>query len=84
MMQLAFWFLVLSILYVYLGYPLLLLILSKLRTAQPEQKANITSIVCIIIFPYNEEKVIVPRFKNTWRSHSLMNETNGQSCGGTN
>lgn len=50
--------------YVYFGYPLLLLILSKLRPAPPVQKADITPTVSLIIPAYNEEKVIARKIEN--------------------
>jgi len=60
----SFWFLIVLILYVYFGYPLLVLILSKLRPARPVQKADITPNVSLIIPAYNEEKVMAQKIEN--------------------
>lgn len=65
MIQDMFWFFVLLILYVYFGYPLLLLILSKFRPASPVQKADITPTVSLIIAAYNEEKIIAQKIENS-------------------
>lgn len=53
------------VLYVYFGYPLLVLILSKLCSALPVQKADITPTVSLVIPAYNEEKVIAQKIENT-------------------
>lgn len=63
--QILFWSLALIVAYVYIGYPLLLLILSKLRPAPPVQKADITPTVSLIIPAYNEARVIARKIENT-------------------
>ena len=65
MIESFFWLLVLIIIYVYFGYPLLVLALSKLRPAPSVQKANITPSVSLIISAYNEEKVIAQKIENS-------------------
>jgi cellulose synthase/poly-beta-1,6-N-acetylglucosamine synthase-like glycosyltransferase len=65
MIQGVFRFLVLLILYVYFGYPLLLLALSKLRTPLLVSKADITPTVSLIIPAFNEEKVIAQEIENS-------------------
>ena len=64
MIEVLFWLLALLIAYVYFGYPLLLLILSKFRPAPPVQKADVTPTVSLIIPAYNEEKVIAQKIEN--------------------
>lgn len=63
--KIIFWIVVGLIVYVYLGYPLLLLILSKLRTVPQEQRSSITPTVSIIIPVYNEKKVIAEKIENS-------------------
>lgn len=65
MIQGAFGFLLFLILYVYFGYPLLLLILSKLRPGPLVRKADIIPNVSLIIAAYNEEKVIAHKIENS-------------------
>ena len=60
-----FWLLAALVLYVYLGYPLLLLILSKIRPTPPIQKADITPTVSLLIPAYNEKKVIAQKIENS-------------------
>ena len=64
-MESIFLLLVLLILYVYFGYPLLILIFSRLRPAPSIQKADITPTVALIITAYNEEKVIAQKIENS-------------------
>ena len=56
-LEIIFWILVFLILYTYLGYPILLFILS-IFINNPTKKANILPSVSLIIAAYNEEKVI--------------------------
>lgn len=63
-MEIVFWTSILLIIYVYLGYPLLLSILSlffKKKTASKEIKP----FVSLIISAYNEEKVIKKKIENS-------------------
>jgi len=64
-LQILFWLCVSVVAYVYFGYPLLLVILTKLRPAPPVQKADIIPTVSLIIPAYNEEKVIAQKIENT-------------------
>lgn len=63
--RVAFSFFIFLVLYVYLGYPLLLLILSKVRRAPPVAKADITPSVSLIIPAYNEESAIARKIENS-------------------
>ena len=63
--QAILWGLGIAVVYVYVGYPLLLLTMSKLCPAPPVQKADITPVVSLIIPAYNEEKVIAQKIDNT-------------------
>lgn len=66
MIAVVFWCCTFCIVYVYFGYPLLLLALSKLRPAPlVDQKADITPPVSLITPAYNEEKVIAHKIENT-------------------
>ena len=65
----AFWLCASLVLYVYFGYPLLLLILSKLRPAPPVRKGDITPTVSLIIPAYNEEQVIAQKIENSLALH---------------
>lgn len=50
--------------YIYIGYPLLLLALSRLRPAPPVRKANFTPLVSLVVPAHNEEKVIAQKMQN--------------------
>lgn len=63
-LQFLFWVAVSVVLYVYFGYPLLLLILAKLRPALQVKNSEITPTVSLIIAAYNEEKVIAQKIEN--------------------
>ncbi len=63
MLAFLFWVAILTILYVYLGYPLALLVLSKLRP-DPPQRSNLIPKVTILIAAYNEESVIEETVRN--------------------
>lgn len=58
-----FWFLFALILYCYLGYPVLLLFVSRL-THKPIFKKNITPSVSVVISVWNEQDVIARKIKN--------------------
>jgi len=53
-----------TVIYVYFCYPLLLIILSKLRPASTIHKVKIIPSVSLIIAAYNEEKVIAQKIEN--------------------
>lgn len=59
-----FWLSIIFILYAYMGYPLLLILLSKIRN-RPVTKGNIVSNVSFIITAYNEEKRIREKIEDT-------------------
>ena len=61
---LIFWFCVLFIAYVYVGYPVILALLARLRRA-PELYPPITPQVSILIAAYNEQNVIATKLENT-------------------
>lgn len=63
MMICLFWLSALLIFYTYIGYPLLMVIWSRLR-AQPVETADISPSVSIVIAAYNEEDRILPRIEN--------------------
>lgn len=63
-MKFLFWFSLLFIIYTYLGYPLLLLILSHLRK-RDVLKGDILPKVSFIIAAYNEERQIKDKIENT-------------------
>ncbi len=64
MTEATVWLLACLIAYVYLGYPALLLVLSRLRPAPPIRKADNTPSVSLVIPAYNEEKVIAQKIEN--------------------
>lgn len=63
-LEYIFWLSILFIFYTYLGYPLLLIVISKIRDL-PIKKGNITPEVSFIITAYNEEKRIREKVENT-------------------
>ncbi len=64
-METLFWGSVLLIFYVYLGYPLLLLVMHKLFRSEPVRKQDIEPDVTLIISAYNEEDVIARKLENS-------------------
>ncbi|MCK5506795.1 MAG: glycosyltransferase, partial [Thermodesulfovibrionia bacterium] len=64
--QVIFWLSVVFIFYAYLGYPLLLMVLSVFRK-KPVNKGAGTSSVSFIITAYNEEKRIREKIENTFK-----------------
>jgi cellulose synthase/poly-beta-1,6-N-acetylglucosamine synthase-like glycosyltransferase len=62
--EILLWVIAAIVIYVYFGYPFLLLALSKIRPARSVQKANITPTVSLIIPAYNEEKAIAQKIEN--------------------
>ncbi len=63
MVKILFWICAGIVLYVYFGYPLLLIILSKF-IKKPVKKGNIEPSVTIIVAAYNEEKCIKQKLEN--------------------
>lgn len=61
---LLFWFCILFIGYVYVGYPLIVAILARLRRGK-EIYADITPQVSILIAAYNEQDIIAAKLENT-------------------
>jgi len=62
--ELLFWFSAMAILYVYVGYPLLLVILSMFRS-RPVRKSEFKPSVTIIITAYNEGRDLAAKLENT-------------------
>jgi len=65
MIELLFWLSALVIVYVYLGYPLLLSLLNQIQHWKPEISPNFTPSVSLIIAAYNEAKVIARKIENS-------------------
>lgn len=63
MFTIIFWTLIFLIFYTYLGYPLILWVLTILFS-KPVKKENIIPSVSLIISAYNEEKVIERKIRN--------------------
>ena len=63
-MKIIFWLSFILLLYTYFGYPLILIILAKIRLKQVI-KADITPTVTLIIPAFNEEKVIKGKIENS-------------------
>lgn len=64
-MTLAFWILLALAVYVYAGYPLLLLALRSLRGVRPIATADVEPPVTLVISAYNEEAVIGAKLDNS-------------------
>jgi cellulose synthase/poly-beta-1,6-N-acetylglucosamine synthase-like glycosyltransferase len=64
-MIITFWIILGIIIYIYIGYPLLLWILSFLKRDKQPSKGEFEPTVSFIITAYNEEKVIEEKLKNT-------------------
>lgn len=62
--EVVFWGSVGALFYTYVGYPLLLAILSKLRS-KPVQRAQWTPSVSLIIAAYNEERDLAGKLENS-------------------
>lgn len=62
--QVLFWISAATVLYVYAGYPLLLVIVSKLRS-WPVMKAEYFPSVSVVITAYNEERDLARKLENT-------------------
>jgi poly-beta-1,6-N-acetyl-D-glucosamine synthase len=61
----TFWVSAVTILYTYLGYPLLVTVLARLRPAPPVRKAAITPPVSLVIAAHNEEDCIEAKLANS-------------------
>jgi poly-beta-1,6-N-acetyl-D-glucosamine synthase len=64
MIGILFWFFVAAILYTYLGYPLLVTVLARLRPV-PQYAQGETPSVTLLIAAYNEESVIERKIENS-------------------
>lgn len=64
MITLLFWLFLFTILYTYLGYPLLLRLLSSFMP-DPETISTQTPLVTLLITAYNEESVIADKIENS-------------------
>src|ERR1041384_7227528 len=62
--EIIFWIAVVAIAYTYAGYPLLLMLLSKLR-GKPVRRRDFTPPVTVIIAAYNEERDLARKLENT-------------------
>ena len=60
----GFWLGVAALFYTYVGYPLLLVIMSKVRS-RPVRSAPYTPTVTVIIAAYNEERDLADKLQNT-------------------
>lgn len=60
----VFWLGVAALFYTYVGYPLLLIIMSKVRS-KPVRRAPYTPTVTVIIAAYNEERDLAAKLENT-------------------
>lgn len=63
-MEVIFWLSVAAIGYAYVGYPLLLIVLSRLRP-RPVRSGHWTPSVTVIIAAYNEERDLAAKLENT-------------------
>ncbi|HKN83038.1 MAG TPA: glycosyltransferase family 2 protein [Pyrinomonadaceae bacterium] len=62
--QIIFWTAVVAIFYTYAGYPLLLMLTSRLR-GKPVRRREFTPPVTVIVAAYNEERDIAQKLENT-------------------
>jgi glycosyltransferase involved in cell wall biosynthesis len=62
--QIIFWTAVVAIVYTYAGYPLLLMLISRLR-GKPVRRREFTPPVTVIIAAYNEERDLAEKLENT-------------------
>ena len=63
--EVACWGALAVLLYVYLGYPLLLAVLGHLRRAQPPAAGDFQPTVTMVVAAWNEEEVIAEKIENT-------------------
>lgn len=64
LMEIVFWTSAAALFYTYAGYPLLLLVMSRLR-GRPIARADFTPRVSFIITAYNEERDLAAKLENT-------------------
>jgi cellulose synthase/poly-beta-1,6-N-acetylglucosamine synthase-like glycosyltransferase len=69
MAEILFWISGSALLYVFVGYPLLLLALARIVKQPPVSKRFIRPYVTLIISAYNEEEVIEEKIRNTLALH---------------
>ena len=62
--EIVFWLSAAVLFYTYVGYPLLLFIVSRLRP-RPVERAECVPTVTVIITAYNEERNLVVKLENT-------------------
>lgn len=62
--EIIFWLTVAALTYVYVGYPLLLFIMSRLRPREVKRRAFESS-VSVIVTAYNEERDLAAKLENT-------------------
>jgi cellulose synthase/poly-beta-1,6-N-acetylglucosamine synthase-like glycosyltransferase len=63
-LEIVFWLSAAALLYTYIGYPLLLAVLSRLR-GRPVRRADFYPSVTVIITAYNEERDLAQKLENT-------------------
>jgi cellulose synthase/poly-beta-1,6-N-acetylglucosamine synthase-like glycosyltransferase len=64
MFEIIFWSAILVISYIYVGYPLLLALLTSIRRNRSRQYGNHFPTVTLIVAAHNEEKVIAKKLQN--------------------
>jgi cellulose synthase/poly-beta-1,6-N-acetylglucosamine synthase-like glycosyltransferase len=64
-MEVIFWLLAAVVVYVYAGYPLLLVVLSGLGARRPVRKGEIEPGVTLIVSAFNEAAVIAEKIRNS-------------------
>jgi len=62
--EIVFWLSVAALIYTYAGYPLLLLIMSRLRQREV-RRAAFEPVISVIVTAYNEERDLAAKLKNT-------------------
>ncbi len=65
MLEFIFWLLLLVVLYIYIGYPLLLEIAARFNLNLPDADTDYLPAVSFVISAFNEEEIIVEKLKNT-------------------
>ena len=62
--QALFWFSMAALFYTYIGYPLLVMLVAKLRP-KPQRRGSFEPTVSVIITAYNEERDLAGKLENT-------------------